>query len=340
MRIAINHVKGSFSERWIMFCKKNKIPYILVNAYDSNIIEQLKECDAFMWPVSHTNYRDMLFAKSLLTSIDNIGIKVYPNVNTIWHFDDKIAQKYLLESIGAPLVRTYVFYDNDTAISWAKKASFPKVFKLKGGAGAANVMLARTYEEAVKLINKSFRSGFLQYRWREQLKENYRQFKNKKVGLKSLIRPIYYGLIKRHATEFSHLHGKEIGYSYFQDFIEGNEFDIRICVIGERAFGLKRQTRKNDFRASGSGLIVYEKEQIDERCVQIAFEVNQKLKMQSVAFDFVFSKKNEPLIVEISYGFMASAYDACEGFWTSDLRWHPGKKFDFCGWMVENLIKS
>jgi hypothetical protein len=104
-------------------------------------------------------------------------------------------------------------------------------------------------------------------------------------------------------------------------------------ITGERI-------RKNDFRASDSGSIIYNKEEIDERCVKIAFDVNKKLKAQSIAYDFVFDENNEPLIVEISYGYTAPAYDKCEGYWDRDrdMNWHEGTNFDFCGWMVENLI--
>jgi glutathione synthase/RimK-type ligase-like ATP-grasp enzyme len=134
------------------------------------------------------------------------------------------------------------------------------------------------------------------------------------------------------------MHGREKGYVYFQDFIPGNSFDIRVVVVGDKAFALKRMVRLNDFRASGSGEIVYCKEEMDERCVGIAFEVNEKIKAQSIAYDFVFDKNNVPLIIEISYGYTASAYDQCEGYWDKEMNWHAGQNFDFCGWMVENLI--
>ena len=68
--------------------------------------------------------------------------------------------------------------------------------------------------------------------------------------------------------------------------------------------------------------------------------MNVVLKSQSIAFDFVFDKNNNPLIVEISYGYAVAAYDHCEGYWTNDMQWHDGNNFDFCGWMVENLLKS
>ena len=78
----------------------------------------------------------------------------------------------------------------------------------------------------------------------------------------------------------------------------------------------------------------------DERCVKIAFETNDKLKTQSIAFDFVFDENNTPLIVEISYGYAVAAYDKCEGWWDREMNWHPGECFDFCGWMVEEIVNS
>jgi hypothetical protein len=109
--------------------------------------------------------------------------------------------------------------------------------------------------------------------------------------------------------------------------------------VDSKAFALKRMCREGDFRASGGGRIIYDKNQIDERCVKIALETNKKLKMQSVAYDFVFDENNNPLIVEISYGYAAHAYDICEGYWDENMIWHEGQNFDFCGWMVEQIIK-
>ena len=339
MKIAIHTNKGSFAERWIKYCKENKIEYKLVNAYDNDIVEKVKDCDAFMWHFHHADYRDMQFAKSLLASLQKRGVKVFPDFDTCWHFDDKIAQKYLLEAIDAPLVQTYVFHTEKEALEWAEQTTFPKVFKLKGGAGASNVKLARTKKDAKKLIKQSFGKGFRQYRFWEIIKEEWRKYKQGNSTLRNFLRPIYYQITKRYPSDFDHFHGKECGYAYFQEFIPNNTCDIRVCVVGDKAFALKRYTRDNDFRASGSGNISYSKAEIDERCVALAFDVAKKLGTQSIALDFVFDKDNAPLIVEISYGYAVAAYDACEGYWTDDMQWHEGTEFDFCGWMIENLIK-
>ena len=45
----------------------------------------------------------------------------------------------------------------------AIKRLFPKVFKLRGGAGAANVKLVKSKRDFIKLINKAFGRGFSQF---------------------------------------------------------------------------------------------------------------------------------------------------------------------------------
>ena len=336
MKIAIHHRPGSFSDRWIAYCQKEGIDYKIVNCYDSDIIEQLKDCDALMWHHHHSFYKDALFAKQLLYSLEQAGKKVFPNFNTTWHFDDKVGQKYLLEAIGAPLVPSYVFYDKKSATEWASNATYPKVFKLTGGAGAANVSLVRTQCEAMKKINTAFGRGFSQYNRFGSLKDRFSKWRAGRGSLLSVAKGLGRLVIP---TEFAKMHSREKGYVYFQEFIPNNEFDIRIVIVGERAFALKRYVRENDFRASGSGKIEYSKNSIDLRCVEISFEVNKKLNSQSIAYDFVFDENNNPLIVEISYGYDTLVYDPCPGYWDSNLNWHEGK-FKPQEWMVDAIIRE
>lgn len=336
MKLAIHHRPGSFSDLWIEYCRKENIDYKVVNAYDSDIIAEVSDCDAFMWHFHHCDYRDMQMAKAIIFSLEAKGIRCFPNSNTCWHFDNKVWEKYLLEAVGAPLVPSYVFYTKEEALEWAEYTTFPKVFKLKGGAGASNVKLVRTRSEAKKLIQQCFGRGFRQYRWYEQFKEAWRKYQAKQETLRELLRPIKYGL-RRYPTPFDHYHGREIGYAYFQDFIPNNNSDIRVVVIDDKLMAEKRYVRKGDFRASGSGQFEYGN--IPDAVIDIAFTTAKKLQMQSVAFDFVFDN-GTPLIVEMSYGFGTHGIAHSGGYWTRDYVWHEDKQLDFCGWMVENLTDS
>ena len=114
-------------------------------------------------------------------------------------------------------------------------------------------------------------------------------------------------------------------YALFQEFISGNEFDTRMTVIGDRAFAFRRFNRPDDFRASGSGRIVYDAAAIDPRCIRAAFDAARKLGSQSMAFDFLFrGEPKEPVVCEISYGYADWAVERCSGHWDSALNWHDG----------------
>lgn len=336
MRIAIHHHPESFSDRWIDYCKEKGIDYKVVNAYDNDIIKQVSDCDAFMWHHHHADYRDVLFAKQLIYSLETKGIRCFPNFHTTWHFDDKVGQKYLLEAVNAPLVSSYVFYTKKDALEWIHNTDFPKVFKLRGGAGASNVMLAHNAREAKHLVSKAF-SAWGGYSGRSaNIKERFRQYHEGKVPFLYVLKGIGRLIIK---TDFQKLHPKEKGYVYFQDFIPNNTFDIRVIVIGSRAFAIKRMVRNHDFRASGSGNILYGQKEIPEECVRISFYISRKLSTQCLAYDYVFDSDGNAHIVEISYGFAVHAYDACPGYWTEDMVWHNGS-FNPQGWMVQDLIDN
>lgn len=334
--LAIHKSNSGFHPRWIEYCKQKNISYKIVDCYDNDIIEQLENCNALMWHFHQNNPKDILFAKLLLFSLQQSGKKVFPDFNTMWHFDDKLGQKYLLELIDAPFVPTYVFYEKTKALEWVKQTDFPKVFKLRGGAGSANVKLVENKTEAVKIINKAFGKGFKNYDAIGSVKERWRKYKLNKTNLWDVTK----GIIRLgYEPEFSKLMSRERGYVYFQDFIPYNKFDIRIIVIDNKAFALKRMVRENDFRASGSGEFKYAREEFDERCIKIAFETSKKLKAQCLAYDFVFDEKNNPLIVEISYGFTPEGYDACPGYWDEEINWNEGK-FNPYGWMVELVLNN
>ena len=102
VQLAIHPRDGSFSGRWIAYCDEHKIPYRLVNCLDSDIIAQLASVDALLWHWPHQDPRAQLMARPVIMAAEAMGVAVFPSTATCWHFDDKVAQKYLLEAIGAP----------------------------------------------------------------------------------------------------------------------------------------------------------------------------------------------------------------------------------------------
>lgn len=339
MKIAIHHRPNSYSDLWIEYCQRHNIQYKIVDAYSNDIIKQVADCDAFMWHFHHRIYKDCLFAKQLIYVIEKqMGKVTYPDYNTCCHFDNKVKQKYLLEAINAPLVPTYIFYSRQKALEWIQQTSFPKVFKLSCGASASNVQLIKSQRQAKRIINKAFSCGIETYNHIGLIKERYTKYKQGLVSFRALLGLIKMWLLNICPDEYSHFHPKEIGYVYFQDFVQNNDSDIRVLVIGNRAIAKKRLNRKNDFRASGSFNNIFDEKQIDIKYIKTAFEINKRLKMQSVAFDFLHNAQGEPLLTEVSYCSGIKNYRNYSGYWTSDLKWHECEINDFCNFIIEDVI--
>lgn len=320
--IAIHLNSGSFSERWITYCIEHGLPHKPVDCLSSDIVEQLRDCSVLLWHWAFHEPRSALVARPILAAVERMGLIVFPNVSTCWHYDDKIAQKYLLEAARLPLIPTWVFTTASDAKHWIKSAAWPKVFKLRCGAGSTNVRLVRSQSDAFELCRQAFGSGFpaaggylvdLQTRLRKT--KTSVQFWDK---LRRAPRTILFNLALRRQMP------RQRGYLYFQEFMPNNEFDTRITVIGERAFGFRRANRREDFRASGSGSISYDPEKIDKRCIEVSFQVASRIGSQSLAIDLLFNPHQEPVISEISYVYVPSAVQACLGFWDRKCTWHNG----------------
>ena len=338
MRIAIHHRQGSFSDQWISYFDKNDIAYKLVNCYDYDIISQLDGFNGLMWHWDLNDYKAFLFARQLTISLENKGILVFPNMNTSWHYDDKVGQKYLLEAINAPIVKSYVFYTENDALNWMNSTTFPKVFKLRGGASSVNVKLVSNKKEAIKLIKKAFGKGFSSIDRINRLKNRIWELKRDRNihALKKTLGGVARLFIPTEVEKFSNI---EKGYIYFQDFIPKNDFDTRIVVIGSRCYGMRRYCRTGDFRASGSGIKAYNKEYFDKKMIEISFEVSKKLGAQSLAFDFILDGEDYK-IVEISYCFaVRDSYDDYPGYWDRDLNWNK-KEVNPPVFMIEDFINK
>jgi hypothetical protein len=102
------------------------------------------------------------------------------------------------------------------------------------------------------------------------------------------------------------------GCLYWQEYLPGNDADLRITVIGERyACGFWRRNREGDFRASGSGRIDLQRA-IPEECLRYCLEMNRRLDFDSMAYDILF-KDGKFVISEISYAYLDSVPQRAAG---------------------------
>jgi hypothetical protein len=330
MRIAIQHdhqllTSGryqSFSSRASDFLKERGHEPLVVDVRDEEaLFAELDGCDGFMWWFAHLpNTRRM--AQRIVTAIEHgMGIPVFPSWKNIWHFDDKVAQHYLLRAAGIPTASTWVFWQQADALRFVESASYPLVLKLAGGIVSENVRLVRDAHEAREWTLRLFDSGLTSLDPPEPLSRS-----NARRRAASAVRLLRTGDPPRHGNRSE----VQRDYVYLQEYLAGNDGDTRVTVIGNRAFAYSRFNRPDDFRASGSGLRDLDPGLIDPDVVRLAFEVARKLEMQSCAVDVLW-KDGRPVIGEVSYYYESWIVAECPGHWAlrgevdgGALEWVPG----------------
>ncbi|MFV8835528.1 ATP-grasp domain-containing protein [Aquisalimonas sp. APHAB1-3] len=294
--------RQSFSDRWLARGREAGYDMRRVDAFCDHFFDDLRGCDGFMWRFGYLPVPRLL-AKRVLPAVEQgMQIPVFPDANTVWHFEDKIAQHLLLEGIGIPQPKTWVFWEQNEALGFCREATYPFVIKLAYGFRSSNVRLVRTFAEAKAWIDELFGPG-LNSLAHSPATPLGRYLRRARAASRTLL-----GLRARGGADFSH------GYLYVQEFLPDNTFDTRIAVIGERVFGFRRFNRDDDFRASGSGRIDWDQQAIDIEAVRLGFEIARRLRAQTVAID-VLKRGCEWVVGEISYTGASWVLANCPGHW-------------------------
>lgn len=314
------NTKGSiqpFTRGYQKVLEYNGIKYVMMNIEDAEFVDKLNELEAFIFQVGHTS-DSLQMAFSFMPILQRWrDLRVYPDFDTLWTFDDKIKQHYLNLFLNLGFAESWVFWSRKVALRWLQNVEYPIVMKLKGGAGSTNVVKLDDYRIAKKLLNNLFSKGVsdssFPASWRVRYLPLKRYFRTQLIAFK-----------RRLVNEdISRYWQNNKNYAYFQKYLPGNKYDTRVTVIGGRAFAFRRFNRKNDFRASGSGKISYDIEAIDLTMVKTALTVSKKLGFQCMAYDFLYDV-DSPVICEISYSFIDELVYRCPGYWDEKLEWHEG----------------
>lgn len=311
---------ASFERKYEQILTFNNIHSSFLHVNQADFWHELKEIDVFISRWIDTSDHEQI-GHTILPVVEQIDtIKCLPNYRNYWPYDDKIRQYYLLRQHNFPVIDTYVFWNKKSALDWIETAPLPTVFKLKGGASSSNVLLIKSRRQGKKLIRKMFGSGVKSGKLPTSGHVKFKQFDWWKT-----IRHQGGNLLKTiKGVEVNQRWQLHKNYVLFQHFLPGNTFDIRVAVIGGRAFAFRRMNRENDFRASGSGNADFDHEAIDLNCIRIALDVSRKMKFHTMSYDFLYGKDNQPLISEMSYTFVDNYIFRCPGYWDETLSFHEG----------------
>jgi len=317
-----NGKRQSFSSRWAELAQARNIEVVPVDVFAADAMGHISGADAFMWRCpSSAHVR--AYAKRFLYALEaGLGIAVFPSLKSSWYFEDKLAQRYFFSAADIPCARTDVFWTREAAEQFCASACYPFVLKLAGGHQSANVRMVRNRREAKFYVEELFGHGVASL--------GYRPASRSRVLLRRL----------RAAAQTLGGHNPYVpgadaelhyGYFYAQEFLPGNEFEISVIIVGNRAFAVRRFIQPGDFRTRGSsGRMDWDPEQIGEDVIRLAFHTAQKLGTQTVALD-ILHRDREPVVMELTANYASWVVRKCPGHWvlhgdpaSGPLEWSEG----------------
>ena len=280
------------------------LPYLrcsLVNMDRSDWLSQIGDASLVLWKPPYMGHEFAGYVKEKVYLLERFyGKIVVPNFSTVWHFESKVAQSYLFDLLNVKTPDTIVSFDYTEAKEIAERSSFPVVRKKPAGAGSVNVKAIRSLKDLRRDMENTFSFSL----WDRSLEEKNR-FKRIAGGLRHRW---FWNLALRKL-----FHSQLFGVVYWQEFIPGNDSDLRITVIGDRfATGFWRRNRPGDFRASGSGNIDYDTP-LPEEALRCCLDISRRLDFDSMAYDILY-REGKPVISEMSYGYSDIAVHRVSGY--------------------------
>lgn len=326
MKIAILFDKNdklhstNWSIPWLEYCIEHELDHEIINPFVHGVIKKLLEFDIVLWHYSNYSFRDMLIAKNILFSLEEQGKKVFPSFRDAWHYDDKLAETYLLESVNAPIPKSYYYYDIESLKLDIDKFSFPIIAKLRNGSGSHNVEMIKSKQELLSYGKKMFTSGInsapsLFYKASSNIKSS----KSLKTFINRAKRIPEFLITLSNAKKFN----VERGYVYLQEFVPNDGCDFKIVVVGNKLSFIGRNIRKGEFRASGGGDLFYDNNRVTKDVIESAFNISDTLGFQCMGYDYVVNSKTQKgIIIEISYGFSHQALLSAGGYFDRNGKWY------------------
>ena len=199
-----------------------------------------------------------------------------------------------------------------------KSLKYPVI--LKGATGALSKAVLKA-KNKIELIQ-----GFRKINKKDDLK----------LRIHELIRRV------RHRSQYipeSMIRGKSI----IQNFIPSIDYDYKVLVYFDTIFVLKRNNRKNDFRASGSGLFEYTRE-IPDSILNHAIAIRNQMDLPQLSLDIAIHD-DQPITFEFQALYFGTKTIENAPFYfkmSADKTWscHYVKNIILEQFYVESIIKQ
>jgi glutathione synthase/RimK-type ligase-like ATP-grasp enzyme len=335
--VAIGRDVGSWHERFAEALRTRAsqglaLTYDIVDLERHDWVEILEPFEVVIWQPQYMGPRSSGYLKEKIFFLEEYLHKVVvPNFHTVWHFESKIAQSWLFALLEAPVPRTVASFSYVDASAQLDESQLPLVFKKSFGASSQNVSLVARKGTARRRVAQAFSQQLWDLAKARQPSPTRRL-------LASVGKPWFWAKVRQKL-----LQDERTGSVYWQEFVPGNDADLRITVIGDRfAYGFWRRNRPGDFRASGSGRIAYTRS-IPEEPLRYCIGLNRKLGFDSMAYDILFTP-DRFVITEMSYGYIDSAPFKAEGHFVlrenGSLEYEEGRVWPQWLWVEWALMRA
>ncbi len=148
---------------FVLACRELGVSYRLIDLAASDWIARVRNsgCDAFLvWPpAALTVWKEMFDDR--LRAMAEMGLVVVPGERETWLYENKRRTHDWLTANDIPHPHTWVFYDEDEAMTFAAEATLPVVVKTNTGASAKGVWILTSRRSLRALIRRAFRSGLV-----------------------------------------------------------------------------------------------------------------------------------------------------------------------------------
>lgn len=249
-----------------------------------SIPENCKQKGVFVfYPSSEVNglfYKE--YIEDILLDLQYRGLILLPRFELFRAHHNKIFMEMIRNSLkekSLKTIKSYSIYDlTDLKVllpTIENKLGYPMVIKMSSGSGARGVGLAHNSKELRKKVKKM--SSIVYHNYSTPWYSN--------VILSKAKRHIRNKISKKEEVN-TYPQEKLI----IQNFIPNLTYDYKVLIFGKKYYVLKRLTRDNDFRASGSGKFTFP--------VQITLELKEVLNTAKCLY---YELDTPMLSVDIAY---------------------------------------
>jgi hypothetical protein len=227
--------------------------YFLKEGFSLDILQfcdiNFEDSEWYGTPVLYTSLEDpelyyKNFIEDVILGLEMAGAWIIPSFYFLRAHHNKVFLEILRQNSKLTTIKNLHGHFYGVPSECEERATnftFPVVVKPAAGAMSTGVTLVKTVSELRKTIYKISKTD---RPLREEFRNIIRPYARK---IKKLLNPgIKFGTIVSYREKF-----------VTQQFIEGLQNDFKILVYNDKYYVLKRENRKNDFRASGSGLLSY-----------------------------------------------------------------------------------